>query len=257
MYYTVSVNDEPADIGFLQYVFHAFDVSTLGQPDAAGIATKTSPIMIAGGQDLRPNGGRMIPQKGQQRMRGGASDNFESSEILKSSKCADEISSLSEEGIAECYEPLMIRQGERMTSFVPVSAVDFLFRELNQAVQMSHVPILQQRIHQHRAEGWRQSQSETSVHAVMYPPVHHLEQGKVGLGYGFKQPALFEELFVFRVPNKWKMRVKNESKISRHESGAFLNISRAIHPACAAEEGVLKLGSWGCAPTSPRYSVLR
>ena len=85
---------------------------------------------------------------------------------------------------------------------------------------------------------------------VTRPPVHRLQQRQIGLGYGFKQPVLFEELFVLRVANKWQMRVKNESKIARQESGAFPNFSRANQATSAAGGGELRHGSRRCALTS-------
>ena len=68
----VRVDDEPADVRFLQKIFHAVDVSAFRQPDAARIAAETTSIMIARDQNLRANGLRMIGHQRQQRVRRGA-----------------------------------------------------------------------------------------------------------------------------------------------------------------------------------------
>ena len=50
-------------------------------------------------------------------------------------------------------------------------AMDFLFGQFDQSVEMPRVALLQQRIEQHRAERRRERQREARVHAVALPAV--------------------------------------------------------------------------------------
>jgi hypothetical protein len=89
-------------------------------------------------------------------------------------------------------------------------AVDFLFRQFNQPAQMPLVPILQERIEQHRAKCWGEGQRQTCFHAVVRPAFHDLEERHVGFGDGFEQPRLFQKLFVLGMADERQVRVENE-----------------------------------------------
>ena len=108
MQHTVRVRDEPADVRLLQNSFHAGGVGAFRQPDAARIATETTAIMIARGQDLRADGRRMIRQQRQQRVCRGAGDDFQSAEVLEFAECADEVAVAAEVSVTDAGETAII-----------------------------------------------------------------------------------------------------------------------------------------------------
>ena len=106
-------------------------------------------------------------------------------------------------------EPLEIHFRERPVGGLPLGAMNFLFGELDQAVQVPREPFLQQRVQQHGAQRRRESERQSRVHVVAQPAVHHLDQRDVGLDDGFKQPVFLQELFMFRMTDKREMGVEN------------------------------------------------
>ena len=77
------VENEPADVRFLQKFFYPVHIGAFGQPDAGRVAPKATAVVVAGGQNLRANGRRMIRQQRQQRVRGGGCDDFDPALVLK------------------------------------------------------------------------------------------------------------------------------------------------------------------------------
>src|SRR5260221_2219343 len=86
----VGVDDEPAEVRFLQRGLHSLDVGAFGQPDAARFATKTLRIMVAGDEDLGADRGRVTGQQRQHRMSGGACDDLQLSGFLEFAGGADQ-----------------------------------------------------------------------------------------------------------------------------------------------------------------------
>ncbi len=74
--HAVGVENEPADVGLLQKRLDAGGVGAFRQPDAARVAAKAAPVMVARGQNLRADGRRMVRQQRQQPVRGGGGDDF-------------------------------------------------------------------------------------------------------------------------------------------------------------------------------------
>src|SRR5205814_7301765 len=102
--HTVLVRDEPADVRLLHNIFHTGGVSAFGQPDAARVATETTAVMIARRQNLRADGRWMVGEQRDQRVRGGAGDDFEPAAVLKFSKRGDESAGVFEICLANRFE---------------------------------------------------------------------------------------------------------------------------------------------------------
>ena len=89
--HAVRVEDEPADVRLLQKRFDAVDVGAFRQPDAARVAAKATPVMVARGQNLRAEGRRMVRQQRQQPVRRGGGDDFDAALVLKFAERGDEV----------------------------------------------------------------------------------------------------------------------------------------------------------------------
>jgi hypothetical protein len=87
----MGIEDEPADVGFLEDLLDSLGVGALGKPDAAGIDAEPLAVMVAGGQDLGTKRGGMVSEQRQQRVRGGAGDDFELTPFLALAESAEEI----------------------------------------------------------------------------------------------------------------------------------------------------------------------
>src|SRR6185369_3623488 len=103
-----------------------------------------------------------------------------------------------------------------MESFVPMSAEDFLFHQLKESVQVTHVAILQQGVEQHRAQRRAKRDRQACFHAVAQPAVHDLDQWQVAFGDRLEKPVLLEEIFVLRMPDKRQMSMENKREIAVH-----------------------------------------
>ncbi len=206
----VRVENEPADVRLLQKSFDAGDVGAFRQPDAARVAAKATPVMVARGQDLRADGRRMVRQQRQQSVRRGGGDDFNPAFVLKFSERGDEVAPVRIPCVADGREAVVIHPGEFAVGAVPVSAVDFLFGEVNQPVQVPLVTALEQRIQQHRTERRRKRERERRGHAVAPPAFEGLQERDVSFRDGLEEPVFLQEFFVFRVAHERQVRVQNE-----------------------------------------------
>ena len=78
-----------------------------------------------------------------------------------------------------------------------------LFVEHRQAVvQITQVPLLQQRIGHHGQQRRGERHRDAIGHAVACQTFEDVEQGQVGLGQRFEEPVFLKKAFVFRVAHK-------------------------------------------------------
>ena len=99
----------------------------------------------------------------------------------------------------------------------------FLLRQFDQAIEMPHVAVLQQRVEQHRTERWRERERQARLHALAQPVVHDLDERDITLRHGLEKPVLLQKLFVVRMPDKRQVRVQDEGKVAGHK--IFLDVS--------------------------------
>src|SRR6266571_2551117 len=230
------------------------------------------------------------------RTRNNSGNDLEPAVLLELAEGADHVAAISKIGLPQRVKALVVHQRERLIFVVPVRAVNFFFRQLQQGLEVPHVTVLQQRVKQHRAEGGGERQGQPCVHAVAQPAIHDLNERQISFGEGFEEPVFFEKMLVLRVPNERQMRVEDEREIALHGelrdraakrlSLIVIGLDRVGQPiappiklrlhqaksragggangwplgfnqATCFTSGGLSFGSWGCAPTSPRYSVLR
>src|SRR6266704_3714577 len=109
---SMGVNNEPADVGLLQNRFHPLRVSAFRQPDTARVPAEATPVMVAGHKDLGANGRRMIGQQRQQRVRGGAGDNFQPAQVLKFAKCSHQVALAGKVKLPQLAEPAEVEPGQ-------------------------------------------------------------------------------------------------------------------------------------------------
>ena len=206
----VRIENEPADIGLLQKIFHAAQVRAFGQPDAARRPAETAHIMFARSEDLTADGLRVVGHQRQQPMGGGGGDDLQQAGVLKLFKRADEIALMAAPGLPGEGELLVVHPRQIAVGAVPVRPVNLLFRQLNQAVQMPGVTFAEQGVQQHGAERRREGQGQAGFQQVALPAVEHVDQRQVGFRDGFKQPALLEKFLMFRVPYKRQVRMEDQ-----------------------------------------------
>src|SRR5439155_4262977 len=130
--HAVRVRDKPTNVRLLQNEFHAGGVSAFGQPDAARIATKAGAVVVARRENLGADRRRMIGQQRQQRVRGGAGDDFQSAAFLEFAERADQIPAVGDVGLADVDESLVIHFRERTAGGFPLRAVGFFFGQLDE-----------------------------------------------------------------------------------------------------------------------------
>jgi hypothetical protein len=190
--------------------FDAFGIGAFRQPDAARVAAETTAVMVARRQDLRAERRRMAGQQRQQRVRRGGGDDFHAAFVLEFAERADEIAVPGLPRVADGNKPVVIHPRQFAEGAVPVRAVDFLFGQFDEAVEMPLVALRSSGsssiAHKRRRERKRQAR----VHAVAPPAFQHLQQRDVGFGDGFEEPAFLQKLFVLRMAHERQVRVQNE-----------------------------------------------
>ena len=154
--------------------------------------------------------------QGQQRMSGGAGDNFQAPGVLEFREGGDQVFFIREIGAASFREAPVIQMRELVERFVPMRAMRFFFGEVDEFIEVPHVAVLQQRVEEHGAQRRREGEGEPRFHAVALPALHHLEQGNVGLGDGLEEPGFLQKLLVFGMPDERQMRVEDEGEVALH-----------------------------------------
>ena len=159
----------------------------------------------------------MICHQRQQPMRGCGGDDFQFSKILEATKLRDEITTELLIKRTRSGEARVIHLGQLLKLRLPMGATDFFVGKRDEFVEMLRVTGLQQRITQHRAERGRQRHGDARFHVIALPAIHHLNQRQIGFGDGLEQPAFFQKLFVFRMPDVRQMRVEDDGKVAGHD----------------------------------------
>ena len=143
-------------------------------------------------------------------MRRGGGDDFEAAQLLKLAERAHEVAPIGEVSRAQVGEPPVIHPRQFAELAVPVRAMDFLFGQLQQAFEMPHVAVLQERVQQHRAERGREREREARLHAEFLPAFHYMDEGQIRFRDRLEQPALLEEAVVLRVAHERQVRVEKK-----------------------------------------------
>ena len=89
-----------------------------------------------------------------------------------------------------------------------------LLGEFGELCEVLNVAFLEERIGEHFAQGRREAHGQTESNAVVGEASHHAKQRNIGLGHGFVEPILFEEIWVFWVANKGKMRMQDDAEVA-------------------------------------------
>ena len=119
-------------------------------------------------------------------------------------------------GCSAFEKPTVVQGGQWSQCRVPMGAVSFFFGQLDETFQVAHIPVLQQRVQPHRAEGGRQRQSQARFDAVPLPPLQHLQQRDVTFCDRLEQPVFLQKPVMFRMANKGQVRVQDERKVTGH-----------------------------------------
>jgi hypothetical protein len=77
---------------------------------------------------------------------------FQNASVLHLSKRRHQVAIVAMPRIAQRAEPVMVHPGQLVVGAIPVGAVDFLVGQLDQAVEVPLVALLQERIGEHRAQ---------------------------------------------------------------------------------------------------------
>src|SRR6185503_2114596 len=206
--HSMGIKKEPANSRFLQERVDGRGIGAFGQPDATRVCPETGSIMVARGENLAAQRSGMLGEQRQYGMRRGGSNNLQFSSLLEFPERADNVFAVGAIDVPERIKAMMIDPGKRLIILIPIRAMDFAFRKLDQRVEMIFVAVLQQWVQKHGAQGRAQRKRESRVHAFAEPSVHDLDQGEVAFGHGFKEPVFLQKLFVLGMPDERKMRVK-------------------------------------------------
>ena len=147
----------------------------------------------------------------------GAGDDFETAGILQFAKCPNDIAlQRFDEKFARLGEELRVKARQLGELRIVLVALDFLRGEIDQALEVAEIALLQQLVAQHRAEGRGERQREPEVDAFVDQPPHHAQEREISFGDGLEEPVFLEEILVFRVPNERQMRVEDERERPGH-----------------------------------------
>jgi len=162
------------DFGFLQKLFDARHIGAFGQPDAARVATETFAVVIASDHDLGADRFRIIGHQRQVTVCRSAGDDPRACQ--RSWNLRNALMRLrpylSTKTSRQFSRPVMIEPGQFVESLIETRAVDFLTAKLEEFVERADVAILQERIHEHRAQGRRDRHGEMEIDAVVEKSIH-------------------------------------------------------------------------------------
>ena len=234
------VENEPAQICFLQDIFKSRRVSAFRQPESGGLAPKRFAKDVAADQNLRADGFAAIAG-------GAAASPCVAAEAMSSS---EPLRATARKRRKQIAFPLFDKQtaGIQRNSLrdrIPLSrAAARLSRlrsisrcgKIDRAVEITNdSDRAASRILQHGAERRRDRHRELERDAVTHEPLHHAKQRNIGFGDRLEEPVFLEKIFVLGMPNERQMRVENEREragmaLQNYGSRAIARIRRtSIH----------------------------
>src|ERR1017187_9607700 len=117
----------------------------------------------------------MVGEERQERVRGGAGADFQISQLLELAEGAHQVAPASGVSVTNGGKTFVIEQSEFVERFLPLGAVDFLLGQFNEFFEVPLVAVLQERVPQHRAEGWGEREREVGVQAIPVPALQELQ----------------------------------------------------------------------------------
>ena len=136
---------------------------------------------------------------GRKTVRRPAGDNLQHPVILKLRKGGHDIPPPSiDEEIAAGDESLQVHPRKLLQPRVVARPLQLVARQLDRALDVADVTVLQQRVAQHGAKRRSQRGGELEGDALVRHPPQHLEQRQVGLCDRLVQPILLQKLLILQ-----------------------------------------------------------
>ena len=167
---TVRVENEPANVCFLQNRFQLRLVSAFRQPKPDRLGVEKIDIDISPDQNLRARGlRRLLLKNGKQTVRGGAGDDFKRARHAQLAKSGKQITFpfIDKETPAN-RKNVEIEAGQLLKFLMMTISPSLAHGEIDQKIEVPHVALAQKFILEHGAERRRYRHGELERHTVVY-----------------------------------------------------------------------------------------
>src|SRR5215469_6872253 len=165
--------------------------------------------------DLRAHCPRLNREQRQVAVGRRAGQDFNPVGSLKLPETLDEVSLVPiYEGVPNPNESLMVHPCQASEFRLQARASSLPLRQFDQALDLSEVPRLEQRVLKHADQGRGQSKGQPEVDSILDQPVQHKEQRNVNLCDCLVQPTLFKRVFMLGMADEWQVTVEHQRQVS-------------------------------------------
>ena len=110
-------------------------------------------------------------------------------------------------------ETFVIEPGQSVEMRIGGGSLDFEAGKFDPAIEVAFGPRFQQRIPQHGAKRWRESQGQRERHAIDHQAAEQAQERDVSFHHRLEEPVLFVEFLVLGMPDEGKVGVEEKRQL--------------------------------------------
>ena len=210
----MGVDEEVPDRRLPQQLVDAGHVAALREPHAAR-ATPEVPLVEVGrhvnlGAQRRP----VAIEERKEGVGGGGGDDLHPTRLLEAPERADQVPLVGAPGVANRLEAIPVHLGQTMVVRLGPGPLELLLGELDQAVEVARVALLQEVVGEHRDERRRERDGAAVGNAVGDEALEHLHERQVRAGDPLVEPLLLHHRRVLGMSDERQVGVEDEREIS-------------------------------------------
>src|SRR5450432_273046 len=254
----VRVDEEVPDRGLAQQLVDAGHVAALAEPHAARAVAEVVLIEIGRDVDLGADVRPVAIHEREERVRRRRRDDLDAPRGLQPLESAHEIAVVRAPGVAQATKPVVIHVREAVVVRLGLGALDLLFTELDELVEVLRVPDLEEVVGQHRDERRRQRDRAAVRDLVADEAVEDLHERQVRARDGLVEPLLFHDRRILGVTDEREMGVQDEREVAgRHQDWRSGPVLGQTPPDEASSDDAADAGAAGTFWLEPRWPGTR
>jgi hypothetical protein len=176
----VGIDEEVPDRRLPQQLVDARHVTALREPHAARATPEVPLVQVGRYVNLGAQGRPVAIEKWKERVGGSGGDDLHPTRLLEAPERADQVPLVGAPGVANRLEAIPVHLGQTMVVRLGPGALELLLGQLDQAIEVARVALLQEVVGEHRDERGRERDGATVGDAVGDKALAHQSVARAG-----------------------------------------------------------------------------
>ena len=207
----MGIENQVGKATFPNYGFQIWFVPTFREPESTRRFPEVMLARLSCDDKLR-SPGFIIGHEWQERMRCRAGDDFDQAFVLQLSERAQQTAAVALEELAGSSKEFLVHHRQRLKCQVVTGTLDFLICQFHPTLEVAAVAGLQQPIVEHFRQRRRDGDGKTAGDFVLCQSAENIDQRKVALSDGFKEPVFLQESWVLGMADKRKVSMQDDGE---------------------------------------------